>query len=146
MNCDYVDLDRLSDYKGLQILHLNVRSLYHKIDTLRNDLFCKNLGVLGLTETWLNEPTVSSLVNVQNFSLIRNDRKRGRGGGTCLYINESLEFETSNDTINDKDVEIQSVTLLGRKTVQDHRPIIIILIYRPPSGNDTIACNIIKDC
>lgn len=145
MECDYVDIDKLKVYKGLQILQLNVRSLFHKIGALKNDLFFKNVGVFGLTEMWLNEHTASSLVNVQNFCLIRNDRGRGRGGGTCLYINEALEFEIPNDVISNKNIEIQSVTLLGRKNDQEHRPIVIILAYRPPNGNDTIACNTIKD-
>lgn len=62
-----------------------------------------------------------------------------------MYINEALEFDLPNNVIKNKDVEIQSVDLLGRKDNQVHRPIAIVLVYRPPNGNDIIACNTVKE-
>lgn len=78
---DYIDVGDLIGYKGLQIVHINARSLYHKVDALRNDIFGKHIGILGITETWLKPSVPCSLVSVKGFCLLRNDRVRGRGGG-----------------------------------------------------------------
>lgn len=59
MDCTYVDIDKLKEYKGLQIIDLNVHSLFHKIHTLKNDLFSKSVGVIGIKETWLNCKLIS---------------------------------------------------------------------------------------
>lgn len=139
---DYIDIATLKNYKGF---HMNIRSLYHKIDTLRNDIFDHNLGIFGITETWLNERTPNSLIIVRDFCLIRNDRRKGRGGGTCLYIRDDLEFTVPSNAVNIKDVEIQSAILLGRKDHQAHKPILIVLMYRPPNGNSIVANNTIID-
>lgn len=79
------------------------------------------------------------------FCLIRNDRKRGRGGGTCIYVNCSLEFELINNPVSNKDIEIQSILLRGRKDSHEQKSIVVILVYRPPNGNGAIAYSTIKE-
>lgn len=110
---DYIDVDNLHKFKGLQIVQLNVRSLYHKIDTLKHDILKRNIGVLGITETWLKKAIPRSLINADGFYILRNDREKGRGGGTCLYINTELKYEVLKENTSNKNVEIQSVALLG---------------------------------
>lgn len=103
------------------------------------------IGVLGIMESWLNAITPSSLVNIEGYNLLRNDRLWCRGGGTCLYVKNDLEFESPCKPINDKDVELQMVNILGREGRQDYKPISIILVYRPPNCNNQKACDIIKE-
>lgn len=66
---DYINVEVLKGYKGLQFLHLNARSLYHKIQALKEDILSDNIGVLGISETWLRASIPDSLVNVRNFVL-----------------------------------------------------------------------------
>lgn len=83
---DYIDLDELKNYKGLQIVQLNVRSLQQKAKFIEQDLINSRIGVMCITETWLNENTPSTLVNMDGYKLIRNDRHRCRGGGyLCVH-------------------------------------------------------------
>lgn len=144
MEKEYVDFDELKNLKGFQIVQLNVRSLYHKISILENDLLGSKIGVLGITESWLNANTPSSLVNIKNYNLLRNDRNRCRGGGTCLYVKNDLEYDTPLISISVNDVEIQMVNILGRTGRKEYKPISVVLIYRPPNGNNQKAYDTIK--
>lgn len=142
---NYVNVEVLKSYKGLQFVHLNARSLYHKVQALKEDILKPNIGVLGISETWLKASIPDSLLNAQNFSLVRNDRKRGRGGGTCMYVNNNLEYEIVHNAISNKDIEIQSLYLRGRKSSHHQKRIVVLLTYRPPNGNGINACNTIKE-
>jgi hypothetical protein len=46
-----------------------------------------------LTETWLSDEIGSGLIHVDNYNLVRNDRKERRGGGTAMYIRDSFYYE-----------------------------------------------------
>lgn len=72
--------------------------------------------------------------------------KKGEGGGgTCLYIREDLEYEINCNVVNGQHVEIQSVELLGKKDGQEHKTILIVLVYRPPNSNGPAASNAIRE-
>lgn len=131
--------------KGLQFIHINVRSLYHKVDALKNDIFSKYVGVVGVSETWLHSQITNELIHVDNFQLIRNDRTRCKGGGTCFNINEKLDFEVIDTLVRNMDIEIQAVQINGAKSERNHKPIVVVLAYRPPSGNNRYACDAIID-
>lgn len=145
MEEDYIDLDELKRYKGLQIVQLNIRSLQHKVKIIEQDLLTSRIGVLGVTETWLNRSTPNTLVNIEGYKLLRNDRHRCKGGGTCMYIRDNFEFEIPKDGVSDREVEIQSAIITGRDDNRNYKPILIVLIYRPPNGNNIIALDIIKE-
>lgn len=139
------EVNELCSLKGLQFVHINVRSLYHKVDSLKVDIFSKHVGVVGITETWLHNQIPDELIQVNDFHLIRNNRTRCRGGGTCLYVNDKLDFEVIDCFASNMDIEIQAVQINGDKSEHNHKPIVVILAYRPPSGNNRYACDAIKD-
>lgn len=145
MEGDYISFEELKSYKGFQIVQLNVRSIYHKVGAISKELDESRIGVLGITETWLNDSTPSSLVNIDGYVLLRNDRPRCRGGGTCLYVKDDLEYEIPDDIVNNRDIEMQSVTIMGRNDFQRHKHIVVILIYRPPNGNSNRACELLRE-
>ena len=82
--------------KGLNIAHLNVRSLLggHRWDLISNQISSYDLEVFSLSETWLTEAIPSRQVHIQNYSIARLDRswvnpdngmpKKG-GGSTVLH-------------------------------------------------------------
>ena len=53
--------------------------------------------LIGVSETWFKS---SSVVNLQGYYLYRKDRCDGRrGGGVCLYVENSLDSFQINDPI-----------------------------------------------
>lgn len=74
-----MNTEKLLQLKGLQIIHHNVRSIFHKIDTIQNDFVRDCMDILCFSETWLNYELNDELVGLNNFSLLRNDIVYGRG-------------------------------------------------------------------
>ena len=130
---------RLIVEKGMSVIFWNIQSLYPKMDIVR--LICEELkpDVLCISETWLNQYVEDHDVYINNYTLVRNDRKslnnRGeisRGGGVCIYILTKYKFEVVPDRLNISIKDIESITI--KLTVKDTRPIFVTSLYRPPSG------------
>lgn len=109
---NYIDLNSLKKLNGLQIIQLNVRSLYHKFPAIRHDFVNSSMDIIGFTETLLNPQIPNSLIGIDNYSVVRNDRMYGRGGGTCLYIRHGISY-TVNGSFSNRLVEMQSILLTG---------------------------------
>lgn len=132
--------------KGLQIIHSNVRSLFPKIDQLRHDFINESIDILCISESWLTENIPNKLVAIDGYNLLRNDREDRRGGGTCIFIKKDLDYDIILPNMSNQLVEIQCISLQGKKdTTQTFKSIIIVLIYRPPNSNSRLACNCIKE-
>lgn len=141
----FMTTERLKECKGLQIIHLNIRSIFPKIDEIRNGFLTASMDVLCFTESWLNPQIADNLITIPGYSILRNDRPHKKGGGTCIYINHRLHFMDCLPNLSLPDVEIQSLMLTGNgNTSQSFRPMVIVLIYRPPQGNHTKALELIK--
>ena len=90
--------------KGLHLAHLNIRSLWNKIDVVRQLIKESGIHMFSLSETWLNTAMNTSMIDIPGYSCIRLDRawtenntiKKG-SGICCYYQNEILE------AIHDKD-------------------------------------------
>ena len=61
--------------KGLKIVHLNIRSLFRKKDSIEHDLLDGSTDILGLSETWLKEEVPDSMIKMSNYQLVRYDRQ-----------------------------------------------------------------------
>lgn len=104
-----------------------------KIDILRNDFLDSNVDVLCVTKSWMHEFIGDNFVNIDGYHLYRNDRSYSRGGGTC--INNRLKFTKNVEVVSNKDVELQSITLLGNNCNERCKKINLVVVYRPPNGN-----------
>ena len=65
-----LSLTDLKKQKGLKIVHLNIRSLFKKKDSLEYDLLDGSTDILGLSETWLKDKIPNStrcIVNKSSF-------------------------------------------------------------------------------
>ena len=140
---DMYELNEIDAAKGLHIAHLNTRSLMNKWEVFKSYFMDKNLHVLGLSETWLNNKLPNNLFTLtESFTLIRNDREWNdngshepkRGGGIALYIKSCLNFSDTDfiewNTSN-VDIESQWVTI----KFPNSKTILIGNVYRPPQGN-----------
>lgn len=100
------DLSEVRPLKGLKIILWNLRSILPKIDTVRE--FVENIGcldILCVNESWLKPYIPNGMINIDGFNVCRNDRVSKRGGGTCIYVNNRLKFDTLPSlNYNDRDV------------------------------------------
>ena len=79
--------------KCLHLCHLNVNSLLSKIDEIRDIANLTKPAVLGITESKLDSSVTNMEVNINGYSIIRNDRNR-HGGGVACYIKNDSCFNT----------------------------------------------------
>ena len=117
------ELDEIKSSKGMHMAHLNIRSLSNKWENFKLQFSDKNLHVLGVSETWLNESLPNELFELStNYILYRLDRcwkdigsaNIKKGGGVGLYVNSNLN--SSNKDFNrfncsNKHVECQWVSI-----------------------------------
>lgn len=82
-----------------------------------------------MSETWLRNSIPSSLVTLNGYKLIRNDRKGKAGGGIGMYIRDDLKFKEilKSDSEYSKKPEFLfvEVDVRGAKCL-------IGVVYRPP--------------
>ena len=127
-------------HKGLSMVHLNVRSLYEHIDEIR--LSFTNYDVITFTETWLTDKLPNSMLSVEDYSLLRQDRKgahvKERGGGIAVYLTRKLMNCASCDpnlSTCTHDLEQMWIKL----DIQHMKLIWLCVCYRPPSGKVRLA-------
>ena len=78
-------------------MYLNATSLENKFDEFTVSVDVYRPKLIGVSETWFKSSTV---VNLQGYYLYRKDRCDGRrGGGVCLYVENSLDSFQVNDPI-----------------------------------------------
>ena len=77
----------------LCIMHLNIRSIRNKLDSLKNlnDSLNKNLDIIGLTETWLNKNDCEQYYKLEGYDYVGLNRTNKKGGGVCIYIKEQIK-------------------------------------------------------
>ena len=114
--------------RGLHFLHINVNSLPSKIDELRDIVRLTKPAILGITETKLDNTVPDEEININGYSILRNDRNRN-GGGVACYIRTDLCF-------NKKDIFSNSIEhVFFDLLIPKVKPISIGIFYRPPNVN-----------
>lgn len=132
-------LHELNLIKGFKTVHLNIRSLVRKIELLRFVLINVDLDLICLTESWLKPDLASDLFMLDGFSLERNDRNvynskntLKTGGGVCVYISDKYNYCVLPEmTVSNADIE----SLAIRINLGNIRSLLLLVIYRPPSGS-----------
>ena len=113
-------------HQKFSLLHLNIRSISNKFDSLKN-----LINTIGLTETWLNENN-KDCFTMNNYEYFGFNRLEKRGGGVCLYVSKELEYKIRNDlTKNIGDmIETKFIEIVNN----NGKNIIVGAIYRPPNS------------
>ena len=117
--------------KGLHFIHLNINSLFQKIDELKDISKKLNAAFIGISESKLDSSINDSEIQIDNYVLLWKDRNR-QGGGVVCYIRDDISFTPLN--IFPSQIENIFVDILLPKT----KPFSIGVFYRPPSQNDFI--------
>ena len=138
--------------KGIILGHLNVRSLWNKLDLLRATFINCPFSLIGISETWLSSSFDSSILNIKGYELFRLDRQvlnennmTKKGGGVCLYIKDNINtrfFNLDHICISTQHGECQWVELC----FENQRNIIIGNVYRPPQGHIDVFINYLDTC
>jgi hypothetical protein len=93
-NCVYHELSSLPNNMHDSILHLNIRSIAHKVEDLEALLtILKTPIILALTETWMHNDDCS-FINIPNYTFISSPRIIGQGGGVGIFINDCINYKT----------------------------------------------------
>ena len=146
-------LKDLSGYRGLNFVHLNIRSLLNKIDLFRTTFHESNIQILGLSETWLSTSIPDPLVELPGYTLFRNDRnfnnvaalKTKKGGGVCLYLQSNLNGNISE--LNDMNISCEDVESQWLKVkFSKQRKIIVGNLHRPPQGKVKYFLSYLEEC
>lgn len=80
-------------HRGLKVCYFNARSLNSsKLDYIRHTVNGVEIDVLCVSETWFKPDVSNHLLDIPNFTLIRNDRLTNTiGGGIAVYCRSSLK-------------------------------------------------------
>ena len=76
--------------KGLAFASLNVNSLLLHKDEIKNVVKEKSLHVLALNETRLDDKLAGDLLQLDGYTLYREDQTRN-GGEVAVYVSNSLK-------------------------------------------------------
>lgn len=116
----------------LNICHLNVASVFPKIDELRDILLNSKCHVIFLSETWLKSQHSNKSVFLEGFDLVRNDRSFKRGGGVAAYIKKGIKFKTifSSDKVGS---EILFLELIFPAT-----KVLVGVVYKAPNVDEIV--------
>ena len=108
---------------------MNVNSLLSKTDEIRDIANHIKPSVLGITESKLDSSVTNIEVNINGYSISKNDRNR-HGGCVACYVKNDLCFNTKK--IFSNSIEHIFFKILIPKV----KPIAVGIFYRPPNSND----------
>ena len=138
--------------RGIHICHLNVRSLWNKLEVIKQQLKGSKVSIFTVSETWLNPDITNDMLYIKGYNLLRLDRswcnpgnrKRKKGGVLCVYVKEGIcfsatEFEYLN--VSSIDIECQWVSI----NRPNERKIIVVNTYRCPGGDPRLFTEYLSD-
>ena len=149
-----MDASKLLLTKGLKIVHVNIRSLYRKLDQLAT-LYDKS-DFLLCSETWLNSKYDNNGITINGMTPFRLDRCQAsqderqsgnipvRGGGVIIYVNNRWSpyvCVVEEYTIITRNFEC--ITLRVQKP--NNRAMYIMCMYKPPTGSSEALITFLKD-
>ena len=131
---------------SFSVLHLNIRSInknfeaFAEIYSKLNHIF----SVICFSETWASEENINknSTFQLKNYNVIHQVRNSRKGGGLCIFINESLCCKLRKDlSINSEAIESLFIEICNKKASN----LIFSAIYRPPTGDIKVFEQFCKD-
>ena len=141
---DCFEINDVSKLKGIKLVHLNVRSLYNKMDQIRDSFV--SMDVILISETWLVPSIPDSALKIPGYNFIRQDRNHPdgkRGGGLCIYVKSIYKIDFLEDCFNKvtEDFELIGIAIKHPNI----KPFNVVGIYRPPSGKQHVFIKYLND-
>ena len=94
------ELSNLLKHRGIKIFHQNVRGLLTNIDKVKIFRDFKNIDILTLSETHINDDIYNEnakLCEVPGFKFIHRNRINGTDGGVAMYVSNKIQFYRRKD-------------------------------------------------
>ena len=107
---------------------LYIVTLLSKIDEIRHSMCGKNIDLIALNETRLDQSIPDGLIHLDGYEVVRKDRSRN-GGGVCIYLRSSINYKIRSDLIPP---ELEGICL--EITKPQSKPFFVSTIYRPPNA------------
>lgn len=108
------------------VVHYNVQSILNKLDLIETEL-C-NFDVISITETWLDQRTSDSDLNIKGYNLYRRDRPGDNHGGICVYVRDNIYSCRRNA------IELPNIECVWVEVIVNGRKQLIGTFYRPPNS------------
>ena len=113
--------------RGLKVAHLNIRSIYNKIDSLKLLLNEKPFDIFTISETWLNSDITDGEISIPGYTFSRNDRNGRSGGGTLAFVRDGIPYKIRTDLLSSK-IESTVIEITRPKC----KSLFIFTIYKAP--------------
>ena len=78
----------------LKVYHQNIRGMKGKLDHLSNFLYSDPPHIVCLTEHHLNDQEINLIAFDQYKLSAKFCRKHHKNGGSCIFVHESINFNT----------------------------------------------------
>ena len=91
-----------------------------------------------VTETWLSDDIPDEALYIPGFTIVRNDRSTGRGGGVAIYIRETLPFKIRCE-FNKSEYECLWIILRPKWLQRLISKLALACVYLPPSLNTEVV-------
>ena len=134
IDTEYVLPTELADLSenDLNIMHLNVRGLINKQDSLHRLLTAlggKNkVSIVSLNETWLHNDTISK-VAIPGYNFVGKCREGRKGGGVGILISKKIRYrELQNKLPKLPTIEYVCVEILMKR-----KAVLVASLYHPPN-------------
>jgi exonuclease III len=118
----------------LKIYHQNICGLKYKTDELISTVESNLPHVICLTEHHLYHNELNNTrISISHYKLgAQYCREKYSKGGTCIFLHETLEYDSINlkKLLSDLDIGACAITIHSMQS-----KICILSIYRAPSGN-----------
>lgn len=126
---DLLSPNDLKDSSGLRFIHVNVRSLFNKIDAICLWAKLTESDIIVLSETWLKPSITINMIHIEGYNLFKMDRV-GKGGGVAIYAKASLECCSIESITKPKFFELCAIKL----NLSNGTSLTVVGCYRPPSA------------
>lgn len=117
----------IKNINNFKIIYINARSLNNKILEIQNIIQNLNtkIDVIMITETWM-KPNQEKFFKFNNFNTVFANRENRIGGGACILINDTHNFDKVKSFCDDHDsIIIINMNMKNKKQT-------LINVYRPP--------------
>ena len=117
---------------AFSILHINSRSLIKNFSKLYDFLrtLKTKFSAVAVSETWLTDEIVKDY-ELQGYHMFYVNRRKKRGGGVALYVDETLQCKQVKNMSKEIDDKLEIVT--AEIEMERAKNIIISCVYKAPT-------------
>ena len=120
-------------HEGFQTCFFNARSFNtNKRDYFNHILPSTKVDLICVVETWFDKNIDNSMLSLNKYNLVRNDRNTGaKGGGVALYVREQLKHKVVFKSNN-----LDPVEYIMLEIYDETQKYLVACIYNPSRNND----------